>query len=103
MRNIRPASLEREFPPKNALGKRGLLLEDHMDRPTVEIMSQVSKILAGVKHYAAGRMDSEVYTEIRERLHDCQEILARHCDCAPIRLISGQVDDIMENFRKNTA
>lgn len=61
-------------------------------------MSRVAGILAKVKHYAAGRMDPEVYAEIRERLGDCQELLAAHCETAPIRLIAGQVEEIMGNL-----
>lgn len=68
-----------------------------MDRKTVETMSRVAGILADMKHFAAGRMDSEIYAAIRERINECQEIMAIHCDCAPIRLIAGKVNEIMEN------
>mgnify|MGYP003346693192 CR=1 FL=1 len=66
-----------------------------MDRKTVETMSRVAGILAKVKTIISA--EPQLYLEIRNLLNDCQEIMALHCDCAPIRLISGQVDEIMEN------
>ena len=71
-----------------------------MDRETVEAMSRVAAILARVKGLVATHVrpdKPEAYMKIRDLLGDCQEILAKHCDCAPIRLIAGHVDDIMEN------
>lgn len=73
-------------------------------KETVETMSRVSAILAQVKK-TLQNADPDLYKEIREQLNDCQEIMARHCDCAPIRLIAGQVDEILENLeysRKQT-
>lgn len=73
-----------------------------MDRETVEVMSQVAGILAKTKGVVAEKVradDPALYTEIRNLLCDCLELMAVHCDCAPIRLIAGQVDEIMENKR----
>ena len=74
-----------------------------MDRSTVQAMSRVSGILAEVKGLVAAHLmpgNREAYTQIRELLGDCQEIMATHCDCAPIRLIAGQVDQIVENLEE---
>lgn len=71
-----------------------------MERSAVEVMSRVAGILAKTKGIIAEKVkpeDSGLYTEIRNLLGECQEIMALHCDCAPIRLIAGQVDEIMEN------
>lgn len=43
----------------------------------------------------------EDYNKFREEIFDCEELMAKYCDCAPIRLIAGQVDDIMANLRSN--
>ena len=64
-------------------------------------MSRVAGILARVKGKVAEHIGSdniEAYEEIRGLLGDCQELMAVHCDCAPIRLIAGQVHDIMLNW-----
>jgi hypothetical protein len=71
-----------------------------MERSAVEVMSRVAGILAKTKGIIAEKVKPEdpgLYTEIRNLLGECQEIMALHCDCAPIRLIAGQVDEIMEN------
>ena len=79
-----------------------------MDRDAVECMCRVAALLAKAKGVVAKHLkpDSlEAYSEIRDLLGDCQEILASQCDSAPISLIMGHVDDIMENmkFPKKTA
>lgn len=66
-------------------------------KDTVEAMSRVSGILALIKA-TVQKADPELYTEIRDRLGDCQEILAVHCDCPPIWLIAGRVEDIVKNL-----
>lgn len=70
-------------------------------RNVVECMSMVSGKIALAKE-ASGRhlieSNPEAYREIREHLNDCQELMARFCDCAPIRLISGKIDDIMDGL-----
>lgn len=72
-----------------------------MDRDTVECMSRVASALAIVKNKVADSLKPEslsAYMEIRDLLGDCQEMLASHCDTAPIRLIAGRVDEIMANL-----
>lgn len=62
-------------------------------------MSDVSGKIAMAKE-ALGRhiMESnpEAYAEIRISLNECQDIMARFCDCAPIHLISGKIEHIMD-------
>jgi hypothetical protein len=78
-----------------------------MDRDTVECMSKVAGALSLVKKKVAEKLRPEnltAYMEIRDLLCDCQEMLALHCDTAPIKLIAGRVDEIMGNleFSKKT-
>jgi len=54
--------------------------------------------LAKAKGLVALHVSPEAYNEIRDILGDCQELLAVHCDTAPIRLIAGRVDEIVENL-----
>lgn len=72
-------------------------------KDAVECMSMVSGKIALAKEAAARRLmgsDPEGYKEIREHLNDCQELMALFCDCAPIKLIAGRVDDIMDGIAK---
>jgi hypothetical protein len=75
--------------------------EDIMNREEVEACSRVAQKLAIAKQSASMHLREEnraAYEEISNLLGDCQEELAKMCDCAPIKLISGQVDDIMKNL-----
>jgi enoyl-[acyl-carrier-protein] reductase (NADH) len=72
-----------------------------MNREEVEACSRIAQKLAMAKQSASIHLREEnpaAYEEIRNLLGDCQEELAIMCDCAPIKLISGQVDEIMKNF-----
>lgn len=60
-----------------------------MNRKDVEVMSRVAGIIARVKAQ---------FPQARELLNDCQEIMASHCDTAPINLIAGNVDRIIQNL-----
>lgn len=68
-----------------------------MDRNAVEAMSQVAQILVTIKGMVS-ICDRKTYRMVNEQLGDCHEIMARYCDAAPVKLMSGQVDEIMENF-----
>jgi hypothetical protein len=37
--------------------------------------------------------DYQTYSKIRDYLDDCQELMAKHLDVAPIRLIKGNLID----------
>lgn len=67
-----------------------------MDRNAVEAMSRIAQILVTVKGMAAS-CERPLYRMIKEQLGDCQEIMANYCDTSPFKLMSGQVDEIMEN------
>jgi len=72
-----------------------------MNREEVEACSRIAQKLATAKQSASIHLREEnlaAYEEIRNILGDCQQELAIMCDCAPIKLISGQVEDIMGNL-----
>jgi len=69
-----------------------------MNREEVESCSRIAQKLAIAKQSASIHLQEDAYEEIRNLLGDCQEELAIMCNCAPIKLISGQVDDIMKNL-----
>lgn len=70
-----------------------------MDRNTVETMSKIAQILVTVKGMA-NSCDQPLRWMIREQIGDCQEIMAKYCDTSPFKLMSGRVDEIMENFQE---
>ena len=63
-----------------------------MNRKDVEVMSRVAGIIAQVKVQ---------FPQARELLNDCQEIMASHCDTAPINLIAGNLDKIVQNLENH--
>jgi len=73
-----------------------------MERDAVETMAKVAQKIAHAKKAVASLLATDMcgpaaYLSIRKLLDDCQELMAVYCDTAPIRLIDGQVDEIMEN------
>jgi hypothetical protein len=36
--------------------------------------------------------DYQTYSKVRDNLDDCQELMAKHLDVAPIRLIKGDIN-----------
>lgn len=70
-----------------------------MDRIAVEVMSKVCQKLAIAKteFYQFAKSNPENYMKLRDILHDCEELMAIYCDCAPIKLINGQINEIIEN------
>ena len=72
-----------------------------MDQEVVEIMSKVCQKLAHARVSLSellGEKNPEEYFKFREIIFDCEELMARYCDCAPIRLINGDVDAIVSNL-----
>lgn len=67
-----------------------------MDRKAVEAMCQIAQILVTIKGMASS-CERPLQRLIKEQIGDCHEIMARYCDSAPIKLMSGQVDEIMDN------
>lgn len=81
-------------------GKRKTKNKEYsMDKETVECMSKVSAILAKLKVFIKDNAEDKVYQDSRDMINDCQFLLAVHCDCAPIKLIAGRVDEVYENFK----
>lgn len=76
-----------------------------MDKETVELLCFLAQKMSGLKHFLAENVAEDIYSKARMILSDCQEKMALHCDTAPISLIAGQADEIMENleFSKKTA
>jgi hypothetical protein len=71
-----------------------------MDREVVQIMSIVSQKLANARVCLSellGENKPEDYFRFRELIFDCEELMAKYCDCAPIRLIAGDIDSILSN------
>lgn len=69
---------------------------DMMERKAVEAMCQIAQILVTVKGMAAS-CDRPLQRMIKEQLGNCQEIMANYCDSSPFKLMTGMVDEIMEN------
>lgn len=74
-----------------------------VDKEVVELLSNVSQNLSQAKGHLAelyhqNKINFDEYGKIRNLIGDCYTLIAVHCDCAPIRLISGQVDDIIKNL-----
>jgi predicted regulator of amino acid metabolism with ACT domain len=73
-----------------------------VDREAVEVMSKVCQQLAQARVNLSEifKDDPENYFKFREIVFDCESLMAVYCDCAPIRLITGSVDDIMSNLNE---
>lgn len=76
-----------------------------VDREVVELLSKVCQKLSTAKLNLSelsnlNKISPDDYFKIRNIIYDCYELMAVYCDCAPIRLIAGQVDDIMKNFEE---
>lgn len=72
-----------------------------MDIEVIKACAEVSQKLAKVKHNVAVHLrekDVAAYEDIRNQINDCQEVLAILCDCAPIKLMSGTVEEIWQNL-----
>ena len=71
-----------------------------VDREAIEVMSKVCQklTLARVDLRKLFENEPDKYEKFREVIFDCEKLMAIYCDCAPIRLIAGQVDDIIKNL-----
>lgn len=72
-----------------------------MDIEVIKACAEVAQTLAKVKHKVAIHLrekDVAAYEDIRNQINDCQEVLAILCDCAPIKLMSGRVEEIWQNL-----
>ena len=69
-----------------------------MDREAVEVMSKVCQKLSFARVSLSnmlGEDKPDEYMKFREMIFDCEELMAKYCDCAPIRLIVGDVESIL--------
>lgn len=71
-----------------------------VDRYAVEVMSKVCQKLSEARVHLSKVFENEPenYFKFRDIIFDCESLMAIYCDCAPIKLISGQVDDIISNL-----
>jgi|694.fasta_scaffold19238_10 hypothetical protein len=74
-----------------------------VDREVVESFCKIAKKMVLAREEARKLVDTNTitydqYDKIRNPIGDCLLKMATICDCAPIRLISGDVDSIMSNF-----
>lgn len=79
------------------LGAGDIMNRAIMDRATVECMCRVAASLQKVRESVRAR-DSALYLEIKDYIFDAFERMGILCDCAPVRLVEGRVDDIMANL-----
>jgi len=71
-----------------------------MNREVVETFCKIAQKLSYAKKHLSILAENHPaeYFKVREELFDCQELMALFCNCAPIKLIAGKVDDIIENI-----
>lgn len=70
-----------------------------ISRDTVELLSKIAQKLSKLKLDIADTVgDKSKYMELREHINDCQDMMAIYCNCAPIRLINGNIDEILINY-----
>lgn len=76
-----------------------------MNMEVVETFCKIAQKLSSAKKHLSILAENYPveYFKVREELFDCQELMALFCDCAPIKLIAGRVDDIMENYAAKEA
>ena len=70
-----------------------------MDRQLLKMLCEVAQKASLAKQNLKVLLDDspEDYMRAREYLNDIQETIARYCDCAPIKLITGDIESILSN------
>lgn len=73
-----------------------------MKKSFIELLSFVSSKLAILKSDIKDvpDIDQKDYEKCRETINDIQATLAQYCNCAPIKLIAGRVEDIAKSQRQ---
>lgn len=71
-----------------------------MNKHTVYLLSKIASNLSLIKGKLKDSLENKEYIELREIINDCQESMALHCDCAPIKLISGSIKKDIEKNEK---
>lgn len=71
-----------------------------MDRQLLKMLCEVAQKVAFAKSHLKDLLEDnpEDFMKAREYLNDIQETIASYCDVAPIRLINGDVEEIMKNY-----
>jgi hypothetical protein len=62
-----------------------------LNKDTIYLLCDLASKLSILKNKIKNSLGDKDYTEAREMINDCQEMMAVHCDCAPIKLISGSI------------
>lgn len=68
-----------------------------MERETVECMCSVAGSLQRIREKLKSS-SPDLYIKVKEEIFDSLELMAIYCDTAPIRLIMGEVDNVMSDF-----
>jgi hypothetical protein len=69
----------------------GDVMEDGLKQLFIRIAQKIA--LAKGELSMLKLSDYQTYSKIRDSLDDCQELMAKHLDVAPIRLIKGDLPD----------
>ena len=76
-----------------------------VDRKTVELLCDIARKITLIKEECGKLVDQnkisqKEYENIRNLVCDCYFQMGSYCDCAPTRLIAGQVDIILNNLEE---
>lgn len=74
-----------------------------MDHQLLKMLCEVAQKASHAKQHLKVLLENnpKEYMEAREYLNDIQEVIAKYCDCAPIDLISANIEKIMQNLEVN--
>ena len=78
-----------------------------VDKDTIESFCTIAKKMVLAREEARKLVDAKIithdqYEKISNPIGDCLLQMATICDCAPIRLISGDVNSIISNLEYNS-
>lgn len=68
-----------------------------MNRDVVILLSKISQNISLGKD-CINNGDLE---QAKNYIYDSQQLMGMYCDCAPIKLINGEVDAIIENYNSS--
>lgn len=73
------------------------------DKNTIEALCTVAKKITLVREECRkllenNKISEDEYNKIRDYVGDCYHVMGLLCDCAPIKLIAGNVDGIIDNL-----
>ncbi len=69
-----------------------------MDHQLLKMLCEVAQKASHAKQHLKVLLENnpKEYMEAREYLNDIQEVIAKYCDVAPIRLITGDIEGILK-------